>query len=538
MNKYKATKHFFVLLMIGAVCVLMTNVSYAQNQPRSAALEEKQIRQLDEYQKIDSALGKETAVYPTIKDRRPDQIIKTQDVTGGTVRVERFVISGVTIFEPEDLVGLLVPYKGRDVSLGELNNIALKVQNFYRAKGYITTFVYVPVQHISNNTVEIRVVEGRIGKIEVEGARYFNKEFIRDKLQIREGDVILHKDLNKKIVNLNQNPDRTVEAVLVPGDMLETTDIVLKVKDRIPWHMFLEYNNFGSKYTGESRMEVGVSNNNLFGRDDSLSLRGQMSNGDLYTRSAGGLMGGSASYNIPINFKGTRLGAYISYLETEIGKEFYLLDSKGKALTGGAFVTHPIIDSEHVRSNLMLGFDIKRNKNYLLDFISSHDRLSVAKGGLMFDVDDKFGRTYLNNEIHFGIPHFAGSMDAIDPDASRLGGGGKFIKYVGRFSRRQNLPYSSYLMMSCKGQYTQDSLVSGEQFYVGGVDTVRGFPELSYTGDYGYALNAELRTPAFLLPETVKIGNKAIPIRDAVQLVGFLGFWSGFCRRSFSRGRG
>ncbi|HEX9079839.1 MAG TPA: ShlB/FhaC/HecB family hemolysin secretion/activation protein, partial [Desulfuromonadaceae bacterium] len=45
------------------------------------------------------------------------------------------------------------------------------------------------------------------------------------------------------------------------------------------------------------------------------------------------------------------------------------------------------------------------------------------------------------------------------------------------------------------GQYTDDFLVPGEQFGLGGADSVRGFTERELASDCGFAGNVEIYTP-------------------------------------------
>ena len=47
------------------------------------------------------------------------------------------------------------------------------------------------------------------------------------------------------------------------------------------------------------------------------------------------------------------------------------------------------------------------------------------------------------------------------------------------------------------GQYTHDMLVTGEQFGIGGMDSVRGFDEREVTADYGFRGTTEIYTPDF-----------------------------------------
>ena len=449
-----------------------------------------------------------------IEDKRSQQG-KVSEKTKGGILVKKFLLNGVTIFTSEDLGDLLASYKDKYLGLKELNDIATAIQQFYRAKGYITTFVYIPQQKILNNTVEIRVVEGCIGNIEVEGGKYFSNELTRREFAIREGDTAMYKDLLKGVRRLNMNPDRTVKAVLLPGEKKDTTDIVLKVSDENPQHVFLEYNNQGTKYTGKQRFGTGYVNNNLLGWDDMLTIR--------YIRSNEKLNAGSIDYNLPINVVGTRLGGYFSYVQETLVREFTALNANGKAMTGGAYFAHPFLQEEHLRATFGSGLDIKHNWNYLLGTQTSSDNVSILKFNIGLDQDDAYGATYLRHEIDVGLPDFAGALGVDDPDASRLGAGGQFTKYLLNLGRRLNLPFQSFLLLSARGQYTPEKLVASEQFYIGGADTVRGYPELEYMGDYGYNTSVELRTPIYLLPKKMKL-------RDKLQMVYFFDYGQGYLR--------
>jgi hemolysin activation/secretion protein len=45
------------------------------------------------------------------------------------------------------------------------------------------------------------------------------------------------------------------------------------------------------------------------------------------------------------------------------------------------------------------------------------------------------------------------------------------------------------------GQYTRDLLVAGEQFGLGGANSIRGFNERQFANDYGVSANFEIYTP-------------------------------------------
>ena len=509
----------FLILILGTLCLALR--ANAQNLPPSIGIiqEKMQDERGDFLREREIEKG---PIIPEIEDQRPTQVILPEEVEG-TVYIEKFVLRGVTEFEPEAFTNFLYGYKDRELGIKELNEIADSIQSFYRKKGYITTIVYIPVQNIKDNTVEIRVIEGHVGQIRLEGAKYTDSEYLRDRLSIRAGDRIAYKDLVKRVRNLNVNPDRTVKAILAPGELLDTTDIVLKVEEQNPQHLFMEYNNFGTRYTGKHRYTLGYVNNNVSGTDDMFSLRLERSDMKLY--------GASIDYNFLLSPAGTRFGAYGSYVYTDIGKEFDILDANGRSITGGFYINHPFTSGlDNFQGNFNVGFGIKRNKNYILGTVSSNDKLSIAKMGLSMDYYDDWGRTFSSIEAEGGIPYFAGALGRNDPQASRFDAGGNFAKVKANISRRQNLPWSSFVLLSARGQYSPDRLVSSEQFYIGGADTVRGYPELEYMGDYGYILSSELRTPAFIFPEGFKLAGSNKPLRDAVQFVYFWDYGHAFLR--------
>jgi hemolysin activation/secretion protein len=65
------------------------------------------------------------------------------------------------------------------------------------------------------------------------------------------------------------------------------------------------------------------------------------------------------------------------------------------------------------------------------------------------------------------------------------------------FSHTHAMPADFQLRLAMNGQWTQDMLVPGEQFGVGGADSVRGFLEREISDDKGYRVSAEVYSPDF-----------------------------------------
>jgi len=452
------------------------------------------------------------------------------------VLVKNFHLKGVHLFSAKDFEATLRKYRNKNLGLSDLKKAADEVTTFYRSKGYTTSLAYAPAQKIANGAVEFRVIESRLGKIKVEDGKYYSKETIKRKITIEEGQILDYAKLEKDIKRINKQPDREVKALLVSGKEPSTSDILLKFeKEENPIHWHIGYNNQGTENTGKDRFDLGFNNNNLFGVDDilSLTLRVGADYDSVYA--------GSIDYNLPISRYDTRLGVYALHSRADIGRSFEILTPEGKANLWGIYLRHPLFDENllepntiNVSSTVSIGFDSINTQNKILDQETSHDELRIVKAGISFDEKDTMGRTFITNEIRFGLSDILGAEGRYDESDSRLDTGTEFFKYVGSLSRITRLPLSSHLVVSMRGQYTNDQLSNSEQLSLGGAGTVRGFPENEYLADYGWSSTLELRTPAFLFPQGIKVpyDKKKTSLKEALQFVYFVDFGQGYLLRT------
>ena len=123
----------------------------------------------------------------------------------------------------------------------------------------------VPQQDPRRGIIRLEVVEGKVGRLRVNGARWFLPSQIkRDAPSLAEGSVPNMKQVEKEIVGLNRLADRRVTPVLRQGVEPGTVDIDLNVEDKLPLHGSLELNNRYSANTTPLRLNGSLSYGNLF----------------------------------------------------------------------------------------------------------------------------------------------------------------------------------------------------------------------------------------------------------------------------------
>lgn len=446
----------------------------------------RQEREIEEKRQLEKKIEKER---PAPEGVLTEEMIP--DDSGPKVMVEKIVVEGVTLLTEEEIQKITSIYEGHELSLKAMQKVADFITDEYRKKGYATSRAYLPPQRIKEGVLIIRVVEGKLGNVEIKGNKYFKTALIERKLDITPRGYFDYSALQQALVYINEHPDRVAKAILVPGKEPGTTDLVIEVEDRLPVHAGFEYDNYGSRYIGEDRYALILEHNNLLGFDDKAYLKFQRSD-------ASHLELQQFRYSFPVT-PTLDVGGYFLRSTLKLGEEFAVLEAKGKAYIYGLFASKALITREDFDLRLSLGFDYKKIKNDLLGTQNSRDALRVFKTGLDIDKTDRWGRTVFLPELDVGVDDILGGMKEKDENASRTGAGAKFTKGVFTLFRLQPMPWETSLLWKNFAQYTNYNLAAAEQFQIGGPVSVRGYPPAEYSGDKGYYTSFELSFPCYCI---------------------------------------
>jgi hemolysin activation/secretion protein len=400
--------------------------------------------------------------------------------------VKEFKVTGNTLIDDATLAPILEVGDGLEVTLGILHLIAQEINSEYATRGYVLTRAYVPEQEIENGIVTIQVVEGRLGKIEVNGNERFKEEDIQARLQPLRGDPAFKEStLEKYLLGLNAIQGLKVKAILKPGEEFGTSDLSLQTKESRTYRIAFDADNFGSRFTGEQRYGLTGEVGSLYVLGDRLSVRGVKSNGDQNFI--------SPSYSIPIGPYGTTFSLSYIFTEFNLGGELAVLNAGGRARIFTMDVTHLLFQTRSSEFYVSLGGEIRDFENELAGASSSDDKLRdayLAAGG--FFKDSLRARTFYNLRLQQGFSE----SDVSDPLNSRFQGRGDALVSSFDITRYQSAFLGkTYLMMVAKGQIVSKRVLSPNQFAIGGFGSVRGYPLAEAAGDNGYFVSAELVVP-------------------------------------------
>ena len=364
------------------------------------------------------------------------------------VLVKAYKITGASVIDGAELESLVAPHVGTDMELAELEKVAELLTAEFKDRGYSLARAYIPAQEIKDGIVEIAVLEGRVGEIIVKGNQNYSGEFIkRGFIPVVRDGAVKQSSLEKSLLVLNEYPDLKATAVLEAGKESGTSDIVVTVEDKLPLHLELDYDNFGTESVSKNRFGMEVSLGRfLMVEGSSLSLRGVVGSDPKSYHY------GRASYLLPINGYGTKLG-FLGYGgDFDVGQALAEFNITATTWGYSPYLTHPFVKTRTQNLTGEFGFESKDATQWVLGSLFSRDKLRMLRMGLNYDWIDSTGRNLISLSVFQGLEEAFGGMENNDTRSSRFGADNRFTKAYVNWARVQKVTDRVSILIRGVGQ--------------------------------------------------------------------------------------
>jgi hemolysin activation/secretion protein len=402
--------------------------------------------------------------------------------------VARIRVTGSTAYPASRLEALVSELGGRKASLEELRQAAQTITRFYRTHGYPLARAFIPSQMIRDGVVEIAVLEGHYGKLQVHDEAGVSQSIVRNTLKTAANpNVIRSAPLERELLLLQELQGVASSATLSPGEQVGTADLIVHLTPGQRYQGTVDADNSGNRYTGQLRAGIGFVAANLAGRGDQLALRG------VFTDQRG-VVYGRAGYQMPID--GIRIGAAVTRTDYVLGKQFTPLDAHGSATGSTLYALYPLVRSLAATLDAQIAFSYE-DLSDIVGATSTSDRrwsreVTLSVNGSVRDDFLGGGITsgsiaYVNGQLHIRDP----TTWLIDQATARTAGTYDKFSYTGL--RLQNLGRAFDLYIAMSGQLAGKNLDSSEKFSLGGPNAVRSYPQGEGVGDSGLLGTLELR---------------------------------------------
>lgn len=406
---------------------------------------------------------------------------------GPTVTVGRVAWRGNTVISSDTLDEVASEYIGQDLDLAALRTLANTISRYYRDQGYLFARAFVPPQTVDDGTVEIEVVEGRYGRIIVDG----HPDLVRGARgylsRLQPGDVIHGDRLERHTLLLSDQPGVRSSPVMQPGQEAGEGDLRVRIDRGRRYDGDITLDSYGNRYTGRHRARINAALNSPFTFGDRLSAS------LMYTEEE--MVYGSVRYALPVGRDGVRVSVGHTRTDYELGREFAPIGATGIAEITELGISYPLIRSQrtnltpeatlsykNLRDEVELAGIRETKTSWVLPLMMSFDHRDDWLGSA--------GLTYGRVGVTLGKLSLGDVLKAQDEAA---GTDGSFEKANLEVIRIQSLPENFSLYLRASGQYAGDNLDSSESFSLGGAHGVRGYPSGEGSGDRGWLSQVELR---------------------------------------------
>lgn len=387
-------------------------------------------------------------------------------------------IQGAKTFTREELSQYFEPMLAREIEGAKLGELAARITQRYRRSGYLLSYASIPAQNVAGGIVNLAVTEGRIDRITVSGGGS-GRSAVEAIAEPLVQDAPLKTATLERVVGLIRDlPGISLTDVSLTRSDTDSGLYGLKIRvARRPVKLLSYADNRGAESIGRIRFYTSASLTSLAVGGDELrfDLFGIPGHGKRY-------LYGQVLASAPLGHDGLRLTVAASKGDQNLRADDRIESDSRNFL---AQVSYPVL---RARSLTVVG------KASLNDWRSSaddhgvprlRDRLRVARLGVELSTETRMrlrGEFTVSTGLGFGAATKAGDALASRPDA-----GGRFVK--GAFNVRVATPLADNvrLQTAVAGQYSTSSLLSFEEFAVGGSQIGRAFDYNEISGDHGLA---------------------------------------------------
>lgn len=399
------------------------------------------------------------------------------------IEVGAIMIDGLSALTPADFAPVIEPFAGRMLDRAELRKLVDDIAEHARKRGYILATAWIPEQTLVGGMLRVRVDEGAIDEIRIEGS---DDPVIRRQLErllaitpltlaALEREVLLARDLPGVWIRKTRFEREGARRVLVvdarredfAGQVLVATD--------------------GTRPVGPVRARIDFDANGLISPHDRIDL--SFSTNPIEPDE---LAFFSARYSVVVNGAGTTIGASGAFSRTRPGAYLADRELEGTFWQAGVQVRHPLLRRQRRSLWLEGAAELQDLRQDSLGRLARQDRIALARLGF-YGFGPLAGGTLQGRAAITQGLGILGASALGDPLASRSDAPPGFTHATWWLGWQRALVRRVSLSLATTGQVSSDPLLIGESFVLGGNAFLRGYDFAQRIGDSGVAGLGELR---------------------------------------------
>ncbi|MES2905989.1 MAG: ShlB/FhaC/HecB family hemolysin secretion/activation protein, partial [Pseudomonadota bacterium] len=396
-------------------------------------------------------------------------------------------IVGATAFSSAELGDLYAPSIGKNVGLDFAYKLAGAITQRYRDQGYFLSRAFVPPHPLRDGVLTIKVVEGYVGKVDIEGEGADNHVVHGYVQRLLAQKPLKAEGIESILLRLNDLPGLSFRSVISSLESVGVDEGAVRltlIPSRQAAQGMVSFDNFGSKFLGPYESQASLSASLLPLQQTTIS--------GLLSLPSDELQYGTLAHSIVVAPDITlQMNAGVTHAMP--GFTLTPLDVDSVSTFFSARLNYQLIRQRQENLSFFIGLDGRDTDTDSFGFTLTRDSVRALRAGLSFDrVDSLNGFNTANITISQGLDAL-GASKAGDPDLSRAEATPDFTKLEFTLSRLQPLNEVWSAFAAVSGQWASGPLFSSEEFGYGGQSFGRAFDASEITGDHGLAASFEVR---------------------------------------------
>ncbi|MCW2318344.1 hemolysin activation/secretion protein [Rhodoblastus acidophilus] len=418
--------------------------------------------------------------------------------------IKSVTVAGEQPLGEEETRAVLAPYEGRKLSMAEIYEMADKLTNLYRSKGYLVAKTYVPAQDARSGQLRLKLLVGQFGAVTVKNESLVNDELVEGTIaQALAGEPNIQQSAIERTLLLTHDlpgagvPKATISAGVAPG----SSDFNFAVPPDPRFAGYVMGDNWGAPSTGRERLSAALSVNSPLSIGDRLDLYGLVSRGSE-------LLNGRVAYSAPLWTTGVRAEVALFKTTYALGAAYSALEAKGIAEGVSGTLTYALQRQQASSLFVSLNGTWKHLHDDVLGVTISEREIGLGTLGLTHEgAFNVFGHALTTSANVSGT---GGDVSFVSASVSKAPAGGFGHANV-NLSANLALVDALSVAATFKAQSSLGkTLDSSEQFSLTGAWGVRAFDE-GAMGDSGVLFTPELR---YQLPEVFGVKHVASIFSD------------------------
>lgn len=405
------------------------------------------------------------------------------DTTAQTLDVGAIVIDGLVALERSSFAPIIESFAGRALDRAELGRLTDAVAGHARSRGYVLATAWVPEQTLAAGILRVRVDEGTLGAVRVEGS---DDPAIRQQLQqLVDGQPLTLFALQRAVLLTDDLPGVWIRSTRFEREGDARVLVVDAGRDDLGGGVAVSTD--GTKPLGPVRARADLDANGLITGRDRAELGFSVT-----PLEPSELVFVNARYTTIVNDAGTSIGATGSLSRTQPGAYLAARELEGDSWQVGLRMRHPLLRRQDRSLWLEASGELQDLAQDRLGELARHDRIALARVGF-------YGFGALAGGSLRGRLTFSQGLDILGatgtgaPLASRRDAPPDFTTLSWWLNWRRGIIDRVSLSLAGSGQLSSSPLLIGESYSLGGNAFLRGYDFAQVVGDQGAAGLAELR---------------------------------------------